>query len=122
MSRATPLGFCPQESPNLTVLAAQALCSILSTLLGITMRTGHSDEGRYGFFLCREERARGSPIKSYFRDCVSQKLLDRGDFFSLSHRPPLTVTGNPCSLKLDAHWRVSSMTWVKHARILGLSL
>jgi hypothetical protein len=40
----------------------------------------------------------------------------------LSHRPPLTVAGKPFSLKLDAHWHVSSMTWVKRARILGLSM
>ena len=97
-----PLGFRPQEIPNFTILAANPCARYFSTLFGITMRTGHSDEGRYGFFLCLEERARGSPIESYFCDCVSQKLLNRGNFFGLSHRQP---RGKPFSLKLDAAWQ-----------------
>jgi hypothetical protein len=46
------------------------------------MWTSHSNQGRYGFFLCLEERARRSSIEGHFRDCVSKKFLDRGNFFS----------------------------------------
>jgi hypothetical protein len=75
-----------QKIPNLTVLAAQPLFKILSTLFTVTVRTSDGNDGSYGFFLGLEESARWSSKESHFCDCVTQKLLNPGDFSS--HRPP----------------------------------
>src|SRR5262245_44249633 len=80
------LRFVPQKISNLTVLAAQPLFAILSTLFTVTMRTSDSNDGSYGFFLSLEKSARWSFIESHFCDCVPQKFLNPGNRFS--HRPP----------------------------------
>jgi hypothetical protein len=55
---ARGLRFVSQESPNLIVLAAQPLFTILSTLVSVAVGASTSDNRGYGFLLSLEESAR----------------------------------------------------------------
>ena len=77
-----PVFLTPQKIPNLTVLAAQPLRTILSALFAVPIRTGYSNDRSYGFLLSLENRARWSSIEGHFCDRVSQKVLNIGDFSS----------------------------------------
>jgi hypothetical protein len=100
------LRFVSQKIANLTVLAAQSLFEIFSTLFTIPMRTSDRYDGSNGLFLSLEKGARWSSIESHFSDCISQKFLNPGEFSR--HRPPLLTrnisrskSGKHAKLKLD---------------------